>query len=329
MIKVSVIVPVYNAEMYLTQCLDSLVNQTIDSKEIIIVNDGSTDNSLEIALKYEREYDFVKVINKKNGGGSSAQNVGIKNAGGEYILYVDSDDFIDLDSLEYLYDTAYHWNLDIVKGKYYVYYEDSKSISRKSEKQKIPSENKVISGDIYLKEAIDAGCYEVVSCINLYRRSYLLENNLLFPEGICYDDHENTLRCLIEFKNRIMQTDRLFYYYRQRSGSMTKSPDIRKAFDIVCVIDLMLKFIKSSNLDKETHSYALKAVSSTFYQLTCLCGRLKFKELYKVRRALSKDIIQVVKTYSINRYVKIKNNLFIYLPILIYFYYKLKRSRFR
>lgn len=98
--KVSVIVPVYNVEQYLSDCLESICRQTLKEIEIIVVNDGSTDNSLSIIKSFQQKYSNIKLINKKNGGLSSARNAGIKVATAPYLCFIDSDDFIDLDAIE-------------------------------------------------------------------------------------------------------------------------------------------------------------------------------------------------------------------------------------
>ena len=112
MIKLSIIVPVYNSGEYISRCLDSLVNQTLDDIEIIVVNDGSTDNSLEILQEYVSEK--VKIITQKNSGVAVARNTGLKNAKGKYIAYVDSDDWIELDMFEKMYNKAIENDFDIV-----------------------------------------------------------------------------------------------------------------------------------------------------------------------------------------------------------------------
>lgn len=119
MTKVSIIVPVYNVVDYLSDCLESLVKQTLDDIEIICVNDGSTDSSLIVLEKYEKQYDFIKIINQRNKGLASARNVGIAAAKGEYLGFVDSDDWIDMEFYEKLYEAARRHNTDIAAAKYY------------------------------------------------------------------------------------------------------------------------------------------------------------------------------------------------------------------
>ena len=154
--KVSVIIPVYNVEQYLRECLDSVVNQTLKDIEIICVNDGSTDNSLVILEEYAAKDERIKIVNKENGGLSSARNCAIPLARGEYIGFVDSDDWIDLDFYEKLYNTAKKYKAEIAcanlyrvsntKSKYFVKHRfciSSKRSSKKFRLAKIPDNNYV------------------------------------------------------------------------------------------------------------------------------------------------------------------------------------------
>ena len=121
MSKISVIIPVYNVENYLEQCLDSVLNQTFADIEIICINDGSTDNSLKILQNYAQKESRIKIINKENSGYGASMNIGIGTAQGEYIGIVESDDFIEPDMFEKLYNTAVSNNLDLVRCQYYQY----------------------------------------------------------------------------------------------------------------------------------------------------------------------------------------------------------------
>ena len=113
MYKLSVIIPVYNVENYLRECLDSITSQTVKDIEIICIDDGSTDNSPKILKEYQKKDSRIKIITKENGGQASARNLGIKKAQGEYIAFIDSDDFIESEMLEKLYTKAKDNNLDI------------------------------------------------------------------------------------------------------------------------------------------------------------------------------------------------------------------------
>ena len=125
--KVSIIVPIYNVEKYLSKCLDSLVNQTLADIEIIIVNDGSPDNSYKIVKDYLKKYpDKIKYYEKSNGGQGSARNLGLTKATGEYVGYVDSDDYVNLTMYEKMYQKAKKTDADIVMCAHTIVYEDSK-----------------------------------------------------------------------------------------------------------------------------------------------------------------------------------------------------------
>ena len=113
-VKLSVIVPVYNTEKYLERCIDSIVNQTFKNVEILLINDGSTDNSIEICRRYEKNDERIKLINKQNSGVSETRNIGIENATGEFITFVDSDDEIALNMYEQMIGAANEKDADIV-----------------------------------------------------------------------------------------------------------------------------------------------------------------------------------------------------------------------
>ena len=124
MIKVSVIVPVYNVEEYLEKCLDTLVNQTLKEIEIIVINDGSPDNSQKIIDKYAKKYKTIKAYTKENGGLSDARNYGLTKANGEYIAFIDSDDYVSIDMYEKIYQKAKSGNFDMVVCDLNIIYDD-------------------------------------------------------------------------------------------------------------------------------------------------------------------------------------------------------------
>ena len=175
MIKVSVIVPVYNVENYLRRCIESLLNQTLSDIEVILIDDGSTDHSGEYCDQYLFNYK-VKIVHTPNGGVSAARNRGIECAQGEYITFVDPDDYLDLDCLEYLYELAKTQKVDIVCYKMMIHKESN--ILRKNNKEKLE----------YYKntEIIDGFCkdyrFGYSSCNKLYKSRLI--KDIRFPEGI-------------------------------------------------------------------------------------------------------------------------------------------------
>jgi HAD superfamily hydrolase (TIGR01549 family) len=201
MAKVSVIIPVYNAEPYLKRCLDSVCNQTLKDIEIICVNDGSTDNSLEILRKYEKEDDRIKIVSfERNKGVSIARNTGIDAAQGEYIGFVDSDDYIDLDFYEKLYTKASESGAEIVKGEI------------KINNQNQVSNNNVNKCKMYF-------FYFFTTAI--YKREFLKENKIGFPDDVeIGEDPIFSLTAAIK-TDRIILLNDVFYHYEKNQYSAT------------------------------------------------------------------------------------------------------------
>ena len=180
--KVSIIVPFYNVEDYIERCLDSLVNQTLREIEIILVNDGSKDKSADIAFKYLNKYpDKIKYVEKINGGLSDARNYGMEYATGEYIAFIDSDDYVERDMYEKMYSVAKRENSDMVECDFYWEYQNK---------------SKVDCGKKYTnkKEMIEK--IRVVAWNKLIRRKILEKSNIKFPKGLRYEDVEFTYKLI-------------------------------------------------------------------------------------------------------------------------------------
>lgn len=219
-IKVSVLVPIYNVEKFLPECLDSLINQTLKEIEIICINDGSKDDSLKIIKKYAKKDKRIKIINKKNSGYGDSMNQGLKKATGEYIGIVESDDFVDLDAFEKLYKLAIKVNADVVKSNFYEYYgktKKDKAVSNLFPEEEInrlidPRKNRQI---FYQPPCIWAA---------IYKRQFLKENkiNFLPTPGASYQDTGFNFK-VWSIARRAYFTKRPFLHYRQdNSGSSVK-----------------------------------------------------------------------------------------------------------
>jgi hypothetical protein len=213
MTKVSVIVPVYNTEVYLEKCLDSLVNQTLKDIEIIVVNDGSCDNSQNIIDKYSKKYKKIKPFIKKNGGLSDARNFGLKKAQGDYIAFVDSDDYVDVNMYQVMYDKAMSGNFDMVVCDFNLVYDD-KVIGGSSNIKSDTNNIKSVMNNIY------------PAAWNKLFNKKLFENNVFFKKGVWFEDVEFIYR-LIPYIKSIGVVNNEFYQYIQRSGSISKTFDKR------------------------------------------------------------------------------------------------------
>lgn len=274
-IKISFIVPVYNMEKYLEECLENILNQNSNSMEIILVDDGSTDTSPLICEKYAEKYEFVKVIHKINGGISSARNVGLDVACGKYVCFVDSDDFFKEEFVDYFIHICEIENLDIIRGWYGIY-EDENKMYQYHPFPTISYANKVINGYDFLNKSVKEHANEVVPWLGFFRREYLLKHNLRFPEGISYEEDQLFfLEALIcDDTCKVYQSDLEFYAYRKRIGSATKTPTLKQVQDILNIVEQETNLLSKYNLTKDIRTAALKYICSSFYQLTSIYGRL-------------------------------------------------------
>ncbi|MBN2485914.1 MAG: glycosyltransferase [Bacteroidales bacterium] len=222
MILLSIIVPVYNVEGYLAKCLDSLVNQNIPANEyeIIVINDESTDKSLQIAESYQLKYPNIKIISQKNRGLGGARNTGIKNSVGKYLCFVDSDDYIKENSLLPLLETMENSQLDALRYNYQSVDENYRVIQKtRNMLHSIKYDNAIVTGDVFLTDKLGWACFVI---LYLFKTEILQKNSLFFNEDIFYEDVEWLPRVLHNI-NRICSADTEVYYYLRRTGSITKS----------------------------------------------------------------------------------------------------------
>lgn len=257
MTKVSIIVPVYNVEKYLKKCLDSLINQTLKEIEIIIVNDGSTDNSELIIKIYTENYpDKIKVINKENGGLSDARNYGIPYATGEYIAFLDSDDYVELDTYEKMYNKAKEDDSDLVECDFIWEYPDRK---------------KVDTGKIYKNKKEMLTYARVVAWNKLIKRSLIEEHKIEFPKGLRYEDVEFFYK-MVPYYNKVSFVKEPLIHYIQRSSSISNTQNERTK-EIFTIMDNVIEYYKENNLYEEyktelEYTYARLLLCSSLFRIT-------------------------------------------------------------
>ena len=215
MIKVSVVVPVYNVEKYLSQCIESILSQTLKDIEVICVNDGSKDSSLDILRDFSKKDSRVIVIDKENSGYGDTMNIGLSAANGEYVSIVESDDFIDKKMLEDLYDLAKKQDCDVVKSDWFNYWTKN-NLSLKAGKIPHNWTNKVFTA----LEYPDILCIQPSLWSGLYKKSFLEENGIKFltTPGASYQDTSFNFKVFCLAK-KIALTDKAYVYYRQDNPS--------------------------------------------------------------------------------------------------------------
>lgn len=316
MTKVSIIVPVYNVENYLEECLNSLLNQTLQDIEIICINDGSIDNSLEILNKYVQKDLRIKVINKQNEGQGIARNLGIDIAQGEYIGFVDSDDWVELDMFEQMYNQAKKLSSQIVICDYKKYQEKNgkfivSNIFRNMVSLTKSKAVKFVTGENLDKTKLNqtllvSPCYSVN---RIYKAELLKKNNIKFDTIRCYEDCVFILRSHVE-TNNISYINKPFYCYRIRKSSTLRSND-KRYIDLICVIKLLKKYLLEHNLmDKFQRNFDYFCVANIYRAFSLL----ESDELRKELLILSEDILsekllkELQKKFFVS--VKLLNELF-------------------
>lgn len=254
--KVSVIVPIYNVEKYLEKCINSLLSQTLEDIQIILVNDGSKDNSGNIAKECEKNNkNRIIYVEKENGGLSDARNYGLKYATGDFIAFLDSDDYIEKNAYEEMYNKAIEENADYVECDFIWEFPNKIRVDKQ-----YPYKNK--------KEMLSF--VRVVAWNKLIKRQLITDNNLEFPKGLRYEDVEFTYK-LIPFINKFAYVDKPFIHYVQREGSIANVQNERTA-EIFTVLDNVIEFYKKNNIyekyrDELEYNYARYLLCSSLKRM--------------------------------------------------------------
>lgn len=224
--ELSIIIPVYNVEQYLEECLNSLVNLNISEYEIILINDGSTDNSPDIIAKYAEAYpDLIKSYTQSNAGLSTTRNRGIMLANGKYISFIDSDDYIIADEFEKFWNNIKDGDLDVAIAAYQIETDGVRgNLMFGNRKQKRLSRLGVTDGQTYLKKAFDyyKDYVNVEVVTQIYKKEFLIKNDLSFTTGLLHEDTLFSISVYLK-ANRLAFFANTFYIYRMRSGSIMHS----------------------------------------------------------------------------------------------------------
>lgn len=289
MAQITIILPVYNVETYLKQCLDSISNQTFKDFECICVNDGSTDNSLSILQEYSQKDKRFKVISQKNRGSSVARNTGIKNTNTKYITFIDSDDWVTENYLEVLYNKAEETNADIVRASYKFYFQKEKSFKS----AKIREIHKINSNsDI---ERLYKGYAGAFVWAKIYKTALIKDNNILFYEGFTAEDCP--FSALVYFYSKKIEfiTDELLFY-RKYSLSITQNTQKQSTDDFYNFITLTKDLQKRKFNKKEIKEFCIDIFLYKLGKLGKGISKQKSQKLYSV----ALEHIKFLKEISLN-----------------------------
>lgn len=303
--KVSFILPIYNVERYLSECVESILVQTYRDFEILLVDDGSPDNCPALCDEWAKKDSRIKALHKPNGGLSDARNYGLEHAQGDYVVFVDSDDFwIQNDGLEKLVKTAYeNQEVDFIGYNCNYYYPDTKRYKPWVKYADVLS--KSIDKNTAICELVMSGTFPMSACLKFIKRKFLLENQLFFVKGQTAEDIPWFINVLDKC-NRCMFLNEYTYAYRQNvAGSITRTSS-EKSFN--CLFDIF----KTELNEIEYRSFSIEAKNALRSFLAyefCILLASQFnqglvrKELYRYKYILSytlnPKVFRVSKVYRI------------------------------
>ena len=259
MYKISIVVPVYNIEKYIGKCIDSIISQTYQNYELILVDDGSKDDSSNICDEYAKNNENIVVIHKSNGGLSDARNAGINKATGDYVIFVDGDDFIkDNECLKYLVSELQKEEVDLLQYKMIHYYENTEKMVGLRDYDCDNSLNAVSK----LAMLISNGTYSPSACDKAIRLSIIKENNIYFEKGLTSEDIKWAFKLFLNVRNFNVVNKEIYVYRQQRQGSITNTIS-RK--NIECLFGIIEYWL---NYDYKSEEY--KKIYNDYY---CLINR--------------------------------------------------------
>lgn len=292
---ISVIIPVFNVEKYIEQCIESVINQTLNDIEIICVNDGSTDKSLEILKKYQQKDARIKILNQENKGAGAARNTGLNAANGEYIYFLDGDDYIEQIALEKLYKQIIKKNADICLCKHKTFDDETKII--KIDEQTL--QLNLFKTDTISRETAPEQIFQLCTpqiALKLYKKSFIKKYDLSFQEIKTCNDVYFSLASLALAKNITYVNEPLLIYRTNRKNSLT----ITRGNNSLCIINafnqLKDKLIQENVFNIVKNSFYSSALGAFKYELN-LCNPIQKQEfLYKIQLFLPEKYYKMLQT---------------------------------
>lgn len=315
---ISVIVPIYKVENYLEKCVNSIINQTYKNLEIILVDDGSPDNCPKICDDLSKKDKRIKVIHKKNGGLSDARNAGIEVAKGKYLSFIDSDDYIDSDMLEYLLTELKNNNADVsICGKY-VNYENGNEEKNNDSKEKVVMDKR----EALIK--INSFCgFDMSTCDKLYKK-YLFDD-VRFPYGKKCEDFYTMYKIFDKCEEKIVYNADAKYHYFQRAGSISRNTVMDEAYIQASLSQI--EFFEKKYPDilyaaKGMHAFANIATYNRYIKYNIPCPK---ENIRRFKKAVKSNLKNILKNKAISKAKKIQAIIFATSIKLYTYIYKRKK----
>lgn len=289
---ISIIVPVYNVELYLQKCIDSILNQTYRNKEIIIVDDGSTDNSINIINEYEKKYKEIQVVRQKNMGVSVARNVGLNLSNGQYVTFIDADDYIEEHAIEDMVDKIVKEKSDMcVFGFNTILENNSRKHTKIYDFDEEICKDRIIALRMFFLFKIHGFPWNKICKRELY-----FDNNIIFPVNKSYGEDSVVTFKLLNCCKKISFLKKTLYNYSQRAGSITKLNKCKNADDILDNIMYMY-----NELEKNNDYYKIKNEYESYYIKNLYCAMIIIYKC-KIYKSDNENIKKALE--NINKYIK-------------------------
>lgn len=293
---VTIVIPVYNVEKYIERCLNSIIRQTYNNIEIIIVNDGTEDKSIEICKKIQLKDNRIKIINQKNAGLSAARNTGIRNASGKYICFIDSDDFVNKEYVRLLLESLIKNDADISVCDFLYINEEGHTWSRKIKKAKLYSNTEAIRDLL-----VGIQNTEVMTWNKLYKLNLFKDNNIYFPEGKLHEDNFTTYKLYYYSRSISMIQNKLYYYLQRNSSIMGRRFNTRR-MDILQALEETKDFFKEKNINFDIELECYEAI----IKINILNNMITDNFCGEEKNKLINDIKNNKKIYIKNKYINNK-----------------------
>lgn len=326
MILISIIVPVYKVEKYIEKCIQTIRKQTFKNLEIILVDDGSPDQCPEICDYYAKKDSRIKVIHKKNGGLSEARNSGLEVMTGEYVAFIDSDDYISSNYIFDLYKTIREEKADIVSCNYYQLDESHHKLKYRKKITNSPQKkfnNIDAIKDILLTNSIN----DVITCNKLYKSDLFLKYNIRFPVGKIHEDNFTTYKLFYQAK-KIVYIEKPLYYYRRRNDSITANYFSLKRLDMLEAATETKEFIKNYMPNLLSYAEANYMVSEIIILNLLVSDKKNKSENIKIWKSIKNDLLSNSANYFFNKHVRLKQKIYLFFILAGFDTYYLFRKIF-
>lgn len=313
---ISIIVPAYNSESYLGECLQSIIDQTYQTIEIILINDGSTDHSYEIANSWAKKDKRVIVLSQSNQGVSAARNAGLRIAKGEYVFFVDSDDTIEDDTIENLYKSAISSNADIVIGNVYFCYPDGRKLPLFKGIGAYAKQSSV-SGSQCFSQLMEGNVFPPLVYLYFTKRNLILNNQLFFEEGIVHEDELWCIKTLLS-AHRVLVGDFFHYFYYIREGSIMHSDNkqyrVVSFFKVVNKLEVFATELQKKHFPKETIGYIYVRMFYIYHSICELLQEIKettneYREYFEQLFRKTRPVLSIVQQQACSNYLRNGNRL--------------------